>query len=338
MQRVRNRNSVTPLMDGGAVVVGGQDLVGQHFDGDPLARGAERFDAQNNRWYPAGEGLLFPGRVHHLAVLLESGKVLMAGGCELDDLDYCALPLDNAQLYDPATNSWEVTGSLNHPRYLASAVRMADGRVMILGGVSEPGQFWDEMSGLSSAEIFDPNQGTWSVIGEMNRPRYLGAATLLPDGRVLVAGNSTPFTHNPPTEPKREGSSEIFDPLTGQWGHLVAMQGPSDAGIGAVTLANGKVLAAGGFWLGRPGAPKFPPQIFDPATNQWSLAAPCKTDHFVEELVLLDDGSVLKLGSNPPLRFFETPPTPSATPTETATVTATPTAGPPPPAARPPSP
>lgn len=326
MQRARNRNSVTPLVDGGALVVGGQDPVGQHFEGDPLARGAERFDSQDNRWYPAGEGLLFPGRVHHVAVLLESGKILVAGGCELDDLDSCAAPLANAQLYDPTTNSWEVTGPLHHPRYLASAVRMADGRVIVLGGVTDPGQFWDEMSGLSSAEVYDPAEGSWSEVSNMNRPRFLGTATLLPDGRVLAAGNSTPFTHNPPTEPKREGTSEIFDPTTGQWGHLVAMQGPSDAGIGAVTLASGNVLAAGGSWLGRPGSPKFPPQIYDPTTNQWSLAAPCKTDQFVEELVLLDDGSVLKLGSNPPLRFFETPPTPSATPTETATPSDTPTA------------
>ncbi|MBK7780896.1 MAG: hypothetical protein IPJ58_09050 [Ardenticatenia bacterium] len=326
MQRARNRNSVTPLLDGGALVVGGQDLFGQAFEGDPLVKGAERFDAQGNRWYAAGTGMLFPGRVHHVAVLLPNGKVLVAGGCELDQSDVCALPLASAQLYDPATNRWEDTTPLNHPRYLASAVRLHDGRVLVVGGVTEPGSGWDEMSGLKSAEIYNPADSTWSMVSDMNRPRFLGTTAQLADGRVLVAGNSSPFTHNPPTEPNREGSSEIFDPVTWQWDHLVAMQGASDAGIDAVTLPSGKVLAAGGAWLSRPGEPRFPAQMYDPEAHEWSLVSPCKTAAFVEELMLLGDGSVLKLGSAPPLRFFETPPTPSATPTETATFSATPTA------------
>lgn len=301
------------------------DSPSEPFAGDPLANGAERFDSKANRWVAAGEGLLFPLRSHHVAAPLSDGRVLVAGGCELGSAFECDVPLTSAEIYDPETNRWSITGPLNQARYLASGVALKDGRILVAGGVSSPGSTWDGLSGLRTSEIYDPTTGTWSLTGTMNRPRFLGTAVLLADGRVLAAGNTTPFTHNPPTEPRREGTSEILDPVTGTWSQLVDMLGPSDAGIGSVLLANGNVLATGGTWLGLNG-PDFPAQMYDPVAHAWQLVAPCKSSGLWDNLILLADGSVLKLGSSPLLRFFETPPTPSATPSDTPTATAADTA------------
>ena len=275
--RARSLHSLTALNDGGILAVGGLDVPRFPFTGEPQAYGAERFDAQGLRWYGAGDGLLYPKRTSHVAVMLASGKVLVAGGCELDRVSECFLPLTNSQLYDPQSNRWENTGSLNQARYLASAVRLSDGRVLIMGGVSEPGKTWDFMSGLRSAELYNPSDGTWSLVADMQRPRFINTATLLSDGQVLIAGNSTSLMDNPPLEPKREGTSEIYDPATGEWSHLVDMVGPSDVGIDAVALGDGRVLVAGGAWLSRIGSPKFAAQVYDPVAHAWSLVATCTT-------------------------------------------------------------
>lgn len=326
LSRARSLHTLTALSDGGALVVGGIDVPRFPYAGDPQALGAERFDVQGRRWYGAGENIAFPRRAYHVAVLLAGGKVLVAGGCEVDLSSECFSPLTNTQLYDPLTNRWENTGSLNQARYLASAVPLNDGRALIMGGVSAPGKTWDQMSGLRTAEVYSPSDGTWSLVSDMKRPRFINAAVLLPDGQVMIAGNSTSLVHNPPTEPRRESTSEIFNPVTGSWTQLVEMQGSSDVGIDVVVLKSGKVLAAGGAWMSRTGSPKFAAQIYDIAAGSWSLVASCKTTGVWENLFLLYDGSVLKLGTSPPIRFFETPPTPSATPTETATPSDTPTA------------
>ena len=140
LYRARRRHSLTALHDGGAIAVGGMDSPSEPFTGDPLAYGAERFDRKANRWLPAGEGLLFPQRSHHVAALLPNGSILIAGGCELGSLFECDAPLFSAQIYDPEANRWTDTGPLNQARYLASGVVLDDGRVLVVGGVSRPGK------------------------------------------------------------------------------------------------------------------------------------------------------------------------------------------------------
>ena len=75
---------------------------------------------------------------------------------------------------------WIPTGTMVTPRSYQMAVRLLDGRVLVVGGQSDAGD------GLTSAELYDPATGTWSATGDMLGPTDGFPATLLRDGTVLV--------------------------------------------------------------------------------------------------------------------------------------------------------
>jgi len=102
----------------------------------------------------------------------------------------------------PVTNpSWISTGDLNTARHLHTATLLSDGKVLVVGGRNGTG---DTANTLDSAELYDPATGTWSVTGNLNWARSWHTATLLPNGKVLVAGGldrtsppHTVTTHRP---------------------------------------------------------------------------------------------------------------------------------------------
>jgi N-acetylneuraminic acid mutarotase len=106
-----------------------------------------------------------------------------------------------------------------------------NGKVLVAGG------YGGYTNNLTSAELYDPSIGIWTMTGSMNMARYDHTATLLTNGKVLVTGGfNTSIALN---------SSELYDPLTGTWSLTNSM---SDARYAhtASMLMNGKVLVAGG--------------------------------------------------------------------------------------------
>ncbi|HEY5436912.1 MAG TPA: kelch repeat-containing protein, partial [Candidatus Limnocylindrales bacterium] len=131
------------------------------------------------------------------ATLLADGRVLVAGG------ENARTDLTTAEIYNPKTGKFSPTGSLTVGRVYHAATRLADGRVLVEGGGSDysGGKF------LASAEVYDPKTGTWTATGSMADQRNLLTATLLADGRVLVAGG---FGAQAPL-----ASAELYDPAAG---------------------------------------------------------------------------------------------------------------------------
>lgn len=87
------------------------------------------------------------------------GKVLITGGFgpPTPGCNCSNAPTMEAELYDPATGTFSVTGSLNTPRAGHTATLLENGQVLIAGGLAyEP-----QPTELSSAELFDPSTGTF---------------------------------------------------------------------------------------------------------------------------------------------------------------------------------
>lgn len=189
-----------------------------------VLNGAELYDPTTGAWSSAGS--LSVARFAHTATLLHSGKVLVTGGCTASN---CSTDTAVGELYDPASNSWSTTGSLNTARYDHTAVRLNTGKVLVIGGSTG--------TATTSCELYDPSNGTWSNAASMNVSRYLNGTTLLPDGKVLVTGG---------TQSRYPSSSaELYDPSANTWTPTGNMTIGRYAHT-ATLLTDGTVLVAGG--------------------------------------------------------------------------------------------
>jgi len=122
-------------------------------------------------------------RSNHAATLLNTGKVLVAGGVG----PFCAGCNSGmtAELFDPATGTWSPTGSMSIFRSQHTATLLSNGKVLVAGGNG------------ATAEVYDPATGTFSPSGSMTTTRANHTATLLPDGRVLVSGGQSTSRRSP---------------------------------------------------------------------------------------------------------------------------------------------
>jgi hypothetical protein len=137
----------------------------------------------------------------------------------------------SAEIYDPGTGTFAAAGDLTTKRHKHDATLLADGRVLIVGGADERGA----QGAYRSAEVFNPGNGTFSVIGNMNAARYklLGTTLVLKNGRVLIAGGAS--------------RAEVFDPATNTFSFAGGDMGTPRYVATATLLKNGRVLITGGY-------------------------------------------------------------------------------------------
>ena len=92
-----------------------------------------------------------------------------------------------SELFDPDTGTWTATRSRPAQRHDHDhvAILLPDGRVLVAGGHDD-----DSIYPTDSAELYDPATGPGRPPPTFDTPRYLLAATLLPDGTVLMVGRA----------------------------------------------------------------------------------------------------------------------------------------------------
>ena len=237
-------------------------------------------------------------RSGHSATLLANGKVLIVGGGDA-----------SAELFDPSTGNFTPTGSMTTTRYGATATLLANGKVLITGGFG-PGT--SILPRLNSAELYDPLTGIFSATGSMTNARVLHTATLLNDGKVLIAGG----TRDGGGGGAALASAELYDPGTGSFTMTGGMH-TDRAQHSATLLASGRVLIAGGWNGHRADAADDPPwdplytELFDAPSGTFGVSASMSTTRIEPHDVRLNDGKVLLLGGIFSLQnIHEQPPDP----------------------------
>lgn len=219
-------------------------------------------------------------RYFHAATLLSNGKVLVSGG-----YDYSATSLASTELFDPATGSWAATGDLNDSRSDHAATALANGQILVTGG----NDFYlgIDYGTLASAEIFNPATGKWTKTAPMANSRASHTATLLLDGRVLVAGG---YEDNDGIS-----SAELYDPATGMWQATGSLKTARSAHT-ATVLPDGRVLIAGG--MDSNAIPLATTELYSPDTGSWTNAGLLNHARYGHTATLLPNGLVLVAGGS----------------------------------------
>jgi hypothetical protein len=243
----RAAHTATLLPNGKVLIAGGGTAggFGLPFLGQGIA-GSEVYDPATNSF--SATGAMGTPRYAHTATLLPNGKVLIVGGFSTADVGaYTENVLLTAELYDPATGAFTPTGSLGAARGGHTATLLANGKVLVAGGLISLN--FAGVSFASTAEVYDPATGAFTPTGDMTAHREEHTATLLPDGRVLIVGGATAaLIWSDVATISSQGtlaSAEIYDPATGSFTATDGMTAPRSAHT-ATLLPDGTVLLAGG--------------------------------------------------------------------------------------------
>jgi len=222
MTSARQYHTATLLQNGKVLIAGGQNNSG-------ALNTAELYDAASGT-FTATNGPLITARVYHTATLLPNGKVLIAGG--MSGSDYTNM----AEMYDPTNGTFTATTTaMISARGYHTATLLPDGKVLIAGG-------FDGSAILNKAELYDPAAGANGTFTATNGPmittRAQHSATLLPNGKVLIAaGSETGVAAN---------TAELYDPASGTFTATTTAMISARRYHTATLLPNGKVMAAGG--------------------------------------------------------------------------------------------
>ena len=303
----RSGNTATLLADGRVLIAGGLHFAQQDPRYSELAS-AELYDPATGTF--TATGAMHKARSGHVAALLPNGKVLIAGGADIDGGETAS-----AEIYDPVSGKFSLTADM-HPSCYGqnTAILLAGGKVFIGGcGTSDlydsatgtfdttggweinfccPVDIWpdaqtlltngevlvtggdpgDYIGSSTFAGVYDPGAGRFRPTGPMSAARYLHTATTLPDGTALITGGGTNFG---PTV----GAAELYDPAIGGFasaGFMITAR----ASHTATLLNSGQVLIAGGFTdtqfpfnngISLASAELYNPTVMIPATMLFSL-------------------------------------------------------------------
>lgn len=274
--------SYTLSADGKLWCLGGQ----QRFSGGYYYAFATVFDPSTGQateltWSanPFGGSSANFALLGHSATLLQDGRILLCGGTGLAPGQSYGYPTPRSEAYiwDPITRfAARTAGDLHSPMGSNSTLMLADGKVLVCGGVNV------------DSEIFDPTLGTFSVLTGLR-----GQAVARVDGKVLfIQSGSSPQT-----------SCTLWDPGSG----MTTALGPvADFGYGSPAL-----MPDGRFFI--PGLESTHGAILDPTDGtRWTPTDDGGyTGYFLRgNPMLLPDGNALFIvqvsGEEPQARRFET--------------------------------
>ncbi len=269
-------------MHGAAAVPGGALVCGGMLSGGACIRtpgSVERFDVPTGTWsdMPRVPGMIAPSLTR-----LATGALLLVGGLG-DSMSASTLA------WAPTDSVWRPCADLLRARYLHAAELLADGRVLIAGGLGEAPD--GTLESLASAALYDPQSDVWTETAPLHHARAEPTLTRLEDGSVLAVGGyyDLPML----------GSAELFHPETMTWSKV----GPlvhARAGHTTTALADGRALIVGGIGgtLDAMSPPIREAELFDPRTRAFEAALSFEPRD-AHTATRLSDGRVLVAGGGP---------------------------------------
>jgi hypothetical protein len=277
MLEPRSGHTATLLPDGRVLIAGGMRRNQDFY------KSAELYDPSTEKFQVTGEMRL--GRVGQIAVLLTTGKVLIAGGWVGHG------GTDTAELYDPASGKFTALPKMTSRRGRPSGTVLTNGDVLIAGGEENDNQ------SLASAEVFHRKTMSFQPTGSMHHARVSHTATLLDDGRVLVAGGYADGITS---------SAEIYDPKTRSFtetGSLQTARCKHTAGL----LPDGKVLIAGGSDSRGWNENLSSTEIYDLRTGKFTAGSSLNDSRFKlpDEGVRLLSGKLLVAGGSKDVEVYD---------------------------------
>ncbi len=201
-------------------------------------------------------------RTELCAVSFPDGRVLVAGGNDGSEV------LSSCEIYDPKTDTWTLTGSMNETRYRFPMITLPDGRIMVAGGLTDMGT-----TTTAGVEIYDTQTGVWSEMAPMSSPRENLPLYLLPNGTVFICGGANANTGT------YLSTAEIYDPSSNTYQELSDMQTGVFGPFIFYDTIHKQILLQGGSYNGLGGT--YPPllQIYDFASNTWGSGPNTAASH-----------------------------------------------------------
>ena len=175
--------------------------------------------------------------------------------------------------------SWTHTDSLNIPRWYAASVELANGNVLVTGGIST------DSGAITNSEIYNTKTEIWKITNPMNIGRQYHIMVLLNDGNIMAIGGFG------------TKSCEIYDTTTKKWSLTDSLHYERSMSETATVLNNGNVLVTGGYYLAV-GIEKSlnSCEIYNVGTGKWNITDSLKIDRFSHTATKLLDGRVLVAG------------------------------------------
>lgn len=239
MTATRARHTATMLPNGKVLIAGGTGTGGLSL------ASAELYDPSIGKFTAIAN--MTVARSYHTATMLPNGLVLLAGGRDKRSFGMTAM---TAELYEPVVGTFTATSNMVAERSAHTATMLPNGLVLIAGGesfVGGPGvnprsQSYISPTGIgevAGAELYDPEAGTFAATGSMTVARLLHTATMLLDGKVLIAGGKNIAAVLT--------SAELYDPEAGTFAATGSMLARREQHT-ATLLPDGNVLMVGWNW------------------------------------------------------------------------------------------